>query len=282
MENRISIRTVWLVFRAEYSRWITNPRIVIVGAFFLFVRSYLIPPLVQMADEMNGTISVFEPFAAMGNSQLLVLLIPLLFLVLISDYPHLDNSSRYEVHRCGKRSWICGQMLFLGMSILTYLASLLLVSCLLSGGEFRLVWSEAITKYLSVFPDRAASLGSMLLPSNLYNQLSLMEAAGYSLLTQAGYLFVLSLIVYLGKIYRRPAAGLILALLLIVAGMAVSFMELKWMWILPMAHTSLIFHFDPILRQEIFPVSGSYLYMGGLTALLMVWNLRASRKLQFL
>lgn len=171
-----TLKCVCSAARAEYIRWITNPRIIIVGVLLVFMRTLAIEPLLERAEKMEIPLSIFEPFVAVGNSGMLVMLMPCVFMVLISDYPKLTGNTLFFIQRTGRLNWFLGQIIFLLMAISSFLFAVLAGSVLLSKGEFAWAWSDAVTKYTAHFPNEADSFTSSLLPSNLYNQIPLAAA----------------------------------------------------------------------------------------------------------
>ena len=107
-----------------------NPRILIVGILFIFMRTLAVEPLLERVAKMGIPLTVFEPFEAMGNSGMLVLLMPCVFLILISDYPVISGFSLLCVQRTGKLNWFVGQLLFVISAIFTYMGVLLAGSIL--------------------------------------------------------------------------------------------------------------------------------------------------------
>ena len=173
---RENLRKIWGVARTEFVGWVTNPRVIILGVLLIFIKTLAIDPLTARAERFGDTMIVFEPFIAVGNSGALTLFIPLVFLVLFSDYPKLGGNSLFYISRTGKTAWLCGQILFLIMAVTAFLGAILAASMLFSGGHFGTEWSEAVRKYAARFPEEAYNFDSQLLPSNLYNQIPMITA----------------------------------------------------------------------------------------------------------
>lgn len=278
---RDSLRKMWGVAHTEYIGWITNPRIIILGVLLIFIKTLAIDPLTARAERFGETMVIFEPFIAVGNSGALTLFIPLVFLVLFSDYPKLGGNSLFYISRTGKRAWLCGQILFLIMAIATFLAAIFAVSVIFSGGHFGDNWSEAVRKYNARFPDEAHNFDSQLLPSNLYNQIPMMTALWQSGVLLAMYLLTLALIIYLLKILFSSSVGLAGALLVMALGIAATSLYSPIKWALPTANTIIWLHYEEILSKPIYPVWASFLYFGVLLAVLIAGNFIALKRLKF-
>lgn len=276
-----SLRKIWGVARTEFVGWITNPRVIILGVLLIFVKGLAIDPLTARAEKFGDTMIVFEPFIAVGNSGALTLFIPLVFLVLFSDYPKLGGNSLFYISRTGKKNWLCGQILFLIMAIAAFLAAIFAASILFSGGHFGTEWSEAVRKYAAVFPDEAYNFDSQLLPSNLYNQIPMMTALWQTSVLLAMYLLSLALIIYMLKMLLSSSVGLAGALLVMAIGTATTSLYSPIKWAFPMANTIIWLHYEEILSEPIYPMWASFAYFGGLLAALIIGNFVALRRLKF-
>ena len=79
--------------------------------------------------DMNVKLQVFEGFIGISNSQLLLMILPIVFVGLMGDFPRVDGNAMFYIHRVGKGSWLLGQALFAAMAAGTYLVALVSFSC---------------------------------------------------------------------------------------------------------------------------------------------------------
>ena len=122
MGSKFSIRAIWNTARCEFIKLITNPRIIIVGIMLVFIKTLVIEPLVGRAEKYGEPLNILEPFIAVGNSGKLVMFMPCVFLILISDFPIMGGNTLFFIKRTGKLNWFLGQILSIIMSIFTYIA----------------------------------------------------------------------------------------------------------------------------------------------------------------
>lgn len=278
---RENARKIWGVARTEFVGWITNPRVIILGVLLIFIKTLAIDPLTARAERFGDTMIVFEPFIAVGNSGALTLFIPLVFLVLFSDYPKLGGNSLFYISRTGKTAWLCGQILFLIMAVTAFLSAILAASMLFSGGHFGTEWSEAVRKYAARFPEEAYNFDSQLLPSNLYNQIPMMTALWQTSVLLAENLLVYALIIYLLKMLFSSSVGLAGALIVIALGTATTSLFSPIKWAFPTANAIIWLHYEEILSKPIYPVWASFAYFAVLLAALIVGNFLALKRLKF-
>lgn len=277
------MKRIWAVARGEYLCWLIQPRMLIIGVLLIFMQTLAIEPLTERADKMGIPMNGFEPFVAVGNSGQLVMLIPFVFLILLSDYPRMSSNSLLQICRTGKFVWMGGQLLFLCLAILTYLGIILAGSLIFAGVNLSsMEWSDAVTKYNSVFPDEYGNFASMLLPSNLYNQIPLTKAVmltfGYLFL----YLMLLSLVMYVFKLTQIPTMGLICAVFVIACGVLSCALKTKIMWVFPMAHTIPWLHYEEILQKPIVPIWLTNVYWTFAIVIGLISNFIAIKRYNFL
>lgn len=278
---RENLRKIWGVARTEFVGWVTNPRVIILGVLLIFIKTLAIDPLTARAERFGDTMIVFEPFIAVGNSGALTLFIPLVFLVLFSDYPKLGGNSLFYISRTGKTAWLCGQILFLIMAVTAFLGAIFAASMLFSGGHFGTEWSEAVRKYAARFPEEAYNFDSQLLPSNLYNQIPMITALWQTSVLLAENLLVYALIIYLLKMMFSSSVGLAGALIVIALGTVTTSLYSPIKWAFPTANAIIWLHYEEILRAEIYPMWASFAYFAVLLAALIGGNFIALKRLKF-
>lgn len=231
---------------------------------------------------METPVSIPEAFVALGNSGLLLLVIPVLFLVLMADFPQKDGIDVFYQIRCGKKVWICGQILFALEAALFLVIFLAAASMLMiwDSGEWRMSFSRAVTHYTTVFPERSRDYVVQLLPENIYHQMTLGTAMLHTALFTFLHFLLLSLVLLYTALYNKKKAGIFIDGFLLILGAVTCEVRMDAMWLLPMAHTIPWVHFETYLDKEVFPVTGSYLYLLGGCAVLTVLCLAASGKYQ--
>ncbi len=282
MGNKLKLYAIWNVAKSEFIKWITNPRIIIAGVLIVFIRSFAVLPMLEQSEKYGEPLNVMEPFIAAGNSGMLALFLPLVFLLLISDFPIMGGNTIFFINRTGKLNWFLGQIVFIIISIFVYIGTILLSCMVMSKGTFSTEWSNVITKFNAAFPDEAGGFVSKLIPSNLYNQIPILNAVIGTVLLIAMYLLTLALILCLMKMLYLRGAGLLSALTVIVLGAASCSLKINVMWIFPTANTLMWLHYKEILKEPITTVENSFLYFLILIAVLFTANLFVLRNLQFI
>lgn len=271
------------IAKTEYIKWLRNPRMLIGGILVIVIYTLAVVPLLERAQKMGIPMNIFEPIIAVGNSGLLVLLLPSVFLILQSDFPAIEPNSLMYLSRTGKRAWLLGQILFSLMSIVTYLGAIFVIVgiCSASGSCFGLEWSESTRFYAATFPNDADSFTASLLPSNLYNQIPLGMTLLYTFSLLVLYLFLLMLVLLVFSLIKKRGLGLFFTYVIIMGGVVTCVAKVNAMWAFPMANSIIWLHYTEILSTPIYPIANSYLYFGSCIGVLLILCALLIKKAEF-
>lgn len=279
--HRFSLYTIWNIAKGEYIKWITNPRIVSVGILVTFIHSFAIQPMLQQSEKYGKPLNVFEPFLAVCNSGMMMLFIPIVFILLMSDFPIMSGNTLFTVYRSGKYNWFLGQIMFVFMSIFSFLITILISCMIMSKGVFDNKWSESISLYDSFYPKEAGGFVSKLLPPNLYNQIPIMNALFNTTLLLIMCLFMYALILSLMKMLYLRTSGLFIVIAMCALGAVTCALQIKAQWFLPTSNTMIWLHYQELLREKSFPLIDSYLYFIIGNIVFIILNILVLRKLEF-
>ncbi len=248
---------------AEYKRWLCNPRILLLFMLIVYARESVGKILCEHALAMRESLNWLEPYIALNNSVIAVLIMPIFFLVLMSDFPVMEGSYLWSIYRMGKVRWIGTQMLFAFFAIVTILFGMFASSILSCWGSLTVneKWSKVVMRYYLVFPEDAQSPVAQLIQGDIYNQLTTSEAFVLSVTLTILTLLLYSAILLCGKVYGKKYLPLGICICLMGVGAAFSLMESKLAFLFPPAHALLTGHMHEYLRKAIFPYWMSYLYL---------------------
>ncbi|SFR56712.1 hypothetical protein [Anaeromicropila populeti] len=281
--NKLKLKKILSTAKMEYIKWICNARMILLGVMVLFIHSFVIQPLQEHAMKMNSPLNTLEPFIATVNSEVLVIIVPVIFLALFSDFPKTDGNTLFSISRIGKVNWIIGQILFAVYAIFTYVGVIFIGSVLpvIASSFWANGWSLVITKYASLYPNDSQSFACLLIKNNLYNQVSPWYAAiqGYAFMML--YLLVIALIMLVFNCMGRKIYGMLTASCVIAFGGTICLVKMPCMWIFPMAHTSIWLHYTNYYRKPIMEMWKSYIYFVGIITILIVAGIKSLKRLNF-
>lgn len=282
MKN-FSLKQAFSCAATEFVKWVCDARMVIVAVLLIFINNFAVSPLTNNAELMGEPLNILEPFIAVANSEILILIIPIVFLTLIADYPKVDTNTVFYIVRIGRANWFVGQILKLVFMIISYLAVIFLGTVLpmLSKGFWYNGWSNVATGFVKMFPDRRGDFGVELLPENLYNQLTVFSAAVQSYLLVFAYLMIIGLILLSFSLVKHKTVGFVLCGAVISLGTAFCSIKTTLMWTMPMANSIIWLHYTKYFREPVMSMSFSVSYLAIFIAVLLAFCLIAIRKFNY-
>ena len=199
------MRGIFRVAMAEYKRWLCNPRILLLFMLIIYAREAVGKVLCEHAVAMEEKLYWLEPYLALNNSVVAILIMPVFFFVLMSDFPVMEGSYLWSIYRMGKIKWIVTQLLFSFFAILTVMFGMFLSSVFSCWGNLTLQngWSNVVTRYYLAFPEDANSPTAQLIQGDIYNQLEVEQAMTLSVTLTILMLFLYCAILLCGKIYGK-------------------------------------------------------------------------------
>ena len=130
--NRVSLKKILGFSNIQLVRWMCNPRMILIIVFAVFSKIMIISPLNEIANRLGEKPTIFEPFISVSSSGLALLIFPLVFIVLISDYPAIYSDSYFSINRIGRCNWFIGQIVLAVYSIIVYIFATMLIDIVFS------------------------------------------------------------------------------------------------------------------------------------------------------
>lgn len=282
MKN-ISLKKIFSLAKVEFVKWICDARMIVLAVLLVFIYSFAIDPLLANAELMNEPLNILEPFIAVANSGAILLIIPLVFLTLIADFPKIDTNTVFYIHRVGRMNWLFGQILKLIFMALAFLAVIFLgavIPIILKGFWYN-GWSNVVTQFTIRFPDKRGNFGVQLLPENLYNQLNVFSAAVQSYILVFAYLIIIGLILLSFSIVKQKTLGFVLCGVIISLGTAFCSIKTNLMWTMPMANSIIWLHYTKYFRQPLISMRFSIIYLLTFISVLIVFCVIGIKKFNY-
>jgi len=271
--KKFNLRQCFACAKTEYIKWVCDARMVILGVLLIFIYNFAIQPLLQNAEKMNEPLNMLEPFIAVANSGAVLMIIPLVFMTLIADFPKIDNNTVFYIMRIGRKNWLTGQIIKLVMMAASYLAVIFVGSVvpMITRGFWYNGWSNVVTNFKNVFPEQSMNFGVQLVPENLYNQLTVFEAAIKSYLLVFAYLMIIGLILLALSLIKHKTLGFVSCGAVIALGTAFCSIKTSLMWTMPMANSIIWLHFTKYFRVPEVSITFSVVYLVTFVAALIIF-----------
>ena len=270
--HNISMRKIIRVCQAECYHFLCSGRLALVLAVWVFAYQFITVPLLRNAERMHASLLVIEPYIALINSNFMILIMPVLFLVLLSDFPRVDANAFFYLVRTGKTNWVLGQLLYGVVITAGYLLMQFagMVIPVLAEGRWGTGWSPVITDFAREFPEYAQSAGAVSIQPQLYYHVPPWEAVLVGSALLAAYLYLLLLIKLLCFLLRAKTMGLLLCFFVIAfgTGLCTTFSQMRFL--MPMGNSILGIHYSQYYMEMVYPLEYSVIYFAVLISVFII------------
>ena len=258
----MKLRKIISLSKYEYALYLKNYKMIILLVLSVFIYQFIISPLDKAVAQTGINYSVFEIFIALSNSGVILMILPLAFIFVVSDYPLKNSNSFLYIIRMNRINWICSEIIFALKATATFVLLTVLICCGLgfSNGKMSLCWSNITVQYNVLFPKLKGSFVDQLLPGNLYNQMSLIKCFLLSFALVFLYLFTFSMIYLLFELKKRKGIGLLIIAAIILTGTVLTGIDNGGKWLLPTAHSIIWIHYTEYYRDSVMNIGYSFLY----------------------
>ena len=266
----------------EYWDWLKNPRQSIWLVIIVVIYQYITNPLVINAEMMNCNIGIFEPYIVLSNDELMQMIIPVFFLLLISDFPGRYGTSYNSIIRIGRDKWLTAQILFLLMCSITFSVMVVIASIATAIGHIGLYgeWSRVITDFVKEFPQQSANAGALLLDESTYFQGRALGVFGWSVTFMSLNVIFLGMILIWSYCIGINKAGMVTCIVLEVVGFMLCKADNMIKWVFPNAHSVYSFHFTKYYSEPVFPIVFSGVYFIAIIAITYIFSYVRIKKIR--
>ncbi len=252
---KVNIKNILTVVRSEYVKFLFTPKMILIPVILIPMREWVVIPLMKAAEEMDMPINILEPCIGIFNSWLGVLLMTMVFIILISSFPTVDDNMLFYISRMGRKNWIIGELAFLFISGLTYWIIIIagVVVQTAAASFINNGWSIVITDHDELYSGISGLNTRGIVPPNLYSQMTPFKAFFHSSgLLLLGILFC-AMMFFIGSLYLRKLLFFVITAIQVAAGCGLIAIENMGEWLFPISHSILYLHYSPYFRAYIFP-----------------------------
>lgn len=269
-----TIKKALLSARTSYTTWLFSSRLLVFGFVFMFMFVYFIKPMNELSGMLDTPVNILEPFIAIANNRYALPLLILGFLVLISDFPSLNDFATFSLFRTGRMAWLVGQIIFLAMSGLTYIMFILISSMIfVSKNAYMLNAWSLVQKRLSLGNEESLSL-QMLYPFARLDNSVLVQSRPYEALFH-GIILILLFEIAVGCVQMifalnmKKIISVFINLSACATGLVLMVIDVRLKWLFPISNTVFGWHYDAAYNRTNFPIYASYIYFTVIIATLI-------------
>ena len=259
----MTLKKSFVVLKTTYVRWLLSSRLLIFAFAYMFFYVYFIEPLISLSDYFATPLNSVEPFVSLMNSAYFLPLSALTYLILISDYPKLDDSGTFILFRTGRYAWILGQIWFLICSAMTFISFLLISSMLTVMSRSFLINAWSLVSKYTLKPENAVlrpDFPFAIIDSSVINQSRPFEAVMHSVTLILMFMLSVGLIQIIFALIRKKIFGIFVNLSFIATGLVLWAVDIKIKWLFPIANSAFGWHYDGMYDKTIISIAYSYGY----------------------
>lgn len=265
------MRKVLSVIKYEFTETIRRPKIFLVLFFLVVLYECDLSPISAICVETGLRLNIFEMFVLMCTRSVNIILIPLIFIILICDFPNC-KTDYFRMIRISRREWLIGEIGFLFLISFVMIVALFIgtIVPVINFSETTNAWSDFMTSLRELFPEIYLHNIRVTLEASIIIHSLPVSAIVYSFLIMWFNLIIYGLLILLGTISAKRMAFLVSALACAFIGGCSTFFASGIKWLFPIAHTQLGLHYNSIFSKTNFPVYMSYVYLAAAIAAIIV------------
>lgn len=268
------LRKILSVVQNEFISLIHKPKLLLIIASIVFMIDSVAKPMKDLSLELGYKLNVAEPFLFITSKGLNIVIIPLIFIAILSDFPSSENTGYFPMIRNGRMIWYWGEVLFSFATSILYILIIFLSTAIYCANNSFIgdYWSDYTLKTYKEYPD-VFLYGTMFLDTSVYTQGTPIKILIQSLILLILYIFILIQLMLFFKIIGQKSLGIITAIGLTFVGMPSYATTSQIRWVFPVTHTAYNWHFNEFFAKPYCHLRTSYIYFSVLIFLLVMVNM---------
>ena len=217
-------------------------------------------PMKDLSIELGYKLNIAEPFIFVTSKGINLVIIPLIFIAIISDFPSFENSGYFSMIRNGRYAWYWGEVIFSIVVSLFYIIILFSAMAIYCADNSFIGnnWSDYTLKTYKEYPD-VFLYGTMFLDTSVYTQGTPIKILIQTLILLTIYIFILIQLMMFFKLIGKKSFGIIIAVGLTFVGLPSYATTSEIRWIFPITHTAYNWHFNEFFAEPYCKLSTSYI-----------------------
>lgn len=256
------IRQIFWVAGVEFRKFLTIKNLILMLFSFIFIGESVIVKMVQISEETGILFNYLEPMNLILSYSFHAMILPVAFVVLLSDFPDKSSGGNFMMVRIHRSTWLLGQLLYALLVGIFYFGFLTIGSILWAGkaGYFSREWSAYMTTLYTDYPEVYARDMNYFIEAETVTQGKPIEVFFISCIFMLFYLLTMAQFLCLFKLIKWKRLGLFFDMALTVFGAAaVSYLD-SAKWIFPLAHAIFGIHFRGFFAEPKLHLGYSVLY----------------------
>ena len=256
------MKKIIYILKTELFQVLRQTKILLILFFIVLLYESILSPMKTICEESKFAVEISEPFILLCTRSTNVVLIPLIYLLLLSNFPFC-KTQYFQIIRTKKRYWIYGEVAFIIVSsflilLILFLGSIFFVLKYICLNEN---WSLYMTQMREQFPELYSNNPLLFLDSSIIAHGNPHQVLFYSFSMMWLYLITIGIFMLFGAIIGKETMAMIAGTAVTVVGGSAIYFGGSFKWIFPLAHIEFGLHYNSFFSDINFPLWGSVLYL---------------------
>lgn len=252
------------IFKSEYIKWLTSDKQLMTVFSMIFLYMYSLNIINKYSADMGEPINLFEPLAIFMSNLYIIPILILTFSVLMIDFPDITANSTFMLIRSGRIKWYSGQVAFVYAAAASFIGIFFLYTAIFTQQNAFVanVWSNAerlinSISYLELKSDSPMAY----LDLSIINNYTVLTATILGAALMVLHLALSSQLQMILSLKFNKMIGLFANVAVLALGMVTWWADSPAKWFFPLAHSTVVYHYDELFNRVSFPISGSFAYL---------------------
>lgn len=269
------------IIKTEYIKWIKSDKQLVAAFSMIFLYMYSLEIINKYSLEMGEPINIFEPLAIFMSNFYIIPILVLTFAVLMIDFPDISANSTFMLIRAGRTRWYSGQVTFVYTVAFSFIGIFFVYTAIVtqSNAFVANIWSNAERLVNSVAYSELRSQNPMAyLDLSIINNYSVAVATFYGVVLMTLHLALSSQLQMVLSIRFNKMIGLLGNAAMLALGVVSWWADSSLKWLFPLAHSTVVYHYDELFNKVNFPILGSFIYLAVANLLLYFIGRRVMKR----
>ena len=259
------------IIKSEYIKWIKSDKQLMTAFSMIFLYMYSLEIINKYTLEVGEPINIFEPLAIFMSNFYIIPILVLTFAVLMIDFPDISANSTFMLIRAGRTRWYKGQVIFVYVAAASFIGIFFAYTAVVTQANAFVanVWSNAERFVNGVsYSDFRSQNPMAYLDLSIINNYTVFAATIYGVVLMVLHLALSSQLQMVLSLRFNKMIGLLGNAALLALGMVSWWADSSVKWLFPLAHSTVVFHYDELFNKVNFPILGSFIYLAAANLLL--------------
>lgn len=270
------------VARGEFRLFVINSKIIVVLFAIIYISESLMEPVRRLCEASGLKLSFMEPYLLLTDVASYNLVIPLVFLILMSGFPSRQSFNYFSLIRISRMQWLLGEMLFVCAAAVSYILLILfgLIAYMCRYINWTNGWGSYMLDFHARYPEEYMENANYFLRSDMMTHGSPLSVFLHSLCLMVCMLLAVALLQMTFALIKKSLIGMLLSVgITLMAAPMIHNGTGKLKWIFPMPHTNFALHFNGFLAEKNLGIGMSYIYFAVLIAILVSVDVMLMKKI---